>query len=161
MNDGSRMSYADVVNTTRQNIPLAVIGVEMINMKKAMTGGIKITRGYRWFHSHNVNDNAKCPSVLLDRGSSYVAVDWAAMVVVGVYVSPNSGLAAFGDFLDEIGECARRCLPRQVLVLGNFNAHSSQWGIARTDTRGRMLSDWAADIGLLLVNRGSASTCVP
>jgi hypothetical protein len=35
---------------------------------------------------------------LLDRGSGYVAVEWAEIAVVAVYVSPNIGLAAFGDF---------------------------------------------------------------
>jgi hypothetical protein len=70
------------------------------------------------------------PSALLDRGGGYVAVDWAGMVVVSVLVSPNSGLAAFADFLDGLGECVRRCLPPppRVLVLGDFNAHFSQWG---------------------------------
>jgi hypothetical protein len=57
--------------------------------------------------------------------------------VVAVYVSPNSGLAAFGDFLDNVGECVRRCFPRQVLFLGDFNAHSPQWGKSATNTRGR------------------------
>jgi hypothetical protein len=67
------------------------------------------------------------PSALLDRGSGYVAVEWAGIAVVGIYVSPNSGLTAFGDFLDRVGECVRRCLSRQLLVLGDFNAHSTQW----------------------------------
>ena len=66
------------------------------------------------------------PSVVLDRGSGYVAVEWDGMALVGIYVSPNRGLAAFEDFLDGVGECVRRCLPRQELVLGDFNAHSSQ-----------------------------------
>jgi hypothetical protein len=80
--------------------------------------------------------------------------------VVGVYVSPNSGLDAYGDFLDGVSNCMRRrCRSRQVLILGDFNARSSQWGDTRTNTRGRMLSDWAAGLGLLLTNRGSTSTC--
>lgn len=81
-------------------------------------------------------------------------------MLVGVSVSPNSGLAAFGDFLDGVGEYVRRYLPRQVLVFEDFNAHSAQWGNPRTLTRGRMLSNWAAGLGLLLVNRGSVSTRV-
>jgi hypothetical protein len=97
---------------------------------------------------------------LLDRGSGYVAVEWAGIVAVAVYVSPNSGLAAFGDFLDDVGECVGRCFPRQVLVLGDFNAHSTQWGNSATNTSGRWLTDWAAGLGLLLVNKGTASTCV-
>jgi hypothetical protein len=82
------------------------------------------------------------------------------MVLVCVYFSPNSGLAAFEDFLDGVGKCVRRYIPRQVLVLGDFNAHTSQWDIPRMNIRGRMLSDWATGLGLLLVNRSSLSTCV-
>jgi hypothetical protein len=99
-------------------------------------------------------------SALIDRGSGYVAVEWAGIAVVAVYVSPNSGLAAFGDFLDDVGECIKRCCPRQVLVLGSFNAHSTQWGNSATNTRGRWLTDCAAGLGLLLVHKGTASTCV-
>ncbi|XP_043604762.1 uncharacterized protein LOC122577494 [Bombus pyrosoma] len=98
--------------------------------------------------------------VPLERGNGYVAVEWAGMVVVGVYVSPNSGWAAFEEFLDGIGDCVRRHFPRRILVLGDCNAHSAEWGNPRTNARGRALSDWAAGLGLLLVNRGTTSTCV-
>ncbi|XP_033362901.1 uncharacterized protein LOC117241009 [Bombus vosnesenskii] len=97
---------------------------------------------------------------LLERGNGYAAVEWAGMMVVGVYVSPNSGRAAFEEFLDGVGDCVRRRILRQVLVLGDFNAHSTEWANARTNARGRTLSNWAAGLGLLLVNRGSTSTCV-
>ncbi|XP_050597870.1 uncharacterized protein LOC126925908 [Bombus affinis] len=100
------------------------------------------------------------PGALLDSGNGFVAVEWNRIAIVGIYISPNSGVAAFGDFLNEIGDCVRRCLPRQVLVLGDFNARSSQWGDTKTDSRGRMLTDWAATLGLVLVNRGATSTCV-
>jgi hypothetical protein len=98
--------------------------------------------------------------VPLERGNGYIAVEWAGMVVVGVYVSPNSRRTAFEEFLDGLGGCVRRHLPRQVLVLGDFNAHSTEWANPRTNARDRALLDWAAGLGLLLVNRGSASTCV-
>jgi hypothetical protein len=97
---------------------------------------------------------------LLDRGNEYVAIEWAGIAVVGIYVSPNSVLAAFGDYLDDVGACVRRCHPRQVLVRGDFNAHSTMWGNGRTTARGRWLTDWAAGLGLLLANRGAAQACV-
>lgn len=82
------------------------------------------------------------------------------MVMMGVYVSTNSGLVAFEEFLDGVRlglvwRLHETNLSRQVFVLGDFNAHSSQWGNTRMDTRGRVLSDWAAGHGLLLLNRGS------
>jgi hypothetical protein len=97
---------------------------------------------------------------LLDQGEGYTAVEWAGIAVVGVYVSPNSGMEAFEDFLDGVGSCIRRCLPRQTLVLGDFNAHSVLWGNSRTTARGRRLLDWAASSGLVLVNTASVQTCV-
>lgn len=97
---------------------------------------------------------------LLDRDNGFVTIEWGGMVVVGAYVSPNSGRAALDSFLDGARDCVSRYLPRQVLVLGDINAHAMQCGNSRTDARGRALLDWAAGFGLLLVNRGSASSCV-
>lgn len=67
-----------------------------------------------------MNTDDGCPGALLDRGSGYIAVECLSNV------SPNSSLGAFEDFLARVGECVRRYFPRQVLVLGDFNAHSSQ-----------------------------------
>ncbi|EFN76924.1 hypothetical protein EAI_07940, partial [Harpegnathos saltator] len=41
-------------------------------------------------------------------------------------------------------------------------AHSTEWGCSprQEDPRGRAMVDWAAGLGLLLINRGSTSTCV-
>jgi hypothetical protein len=101
------------------------------------------------------------PGALLERGNGYVAIEWTGIAVVGVYVSPNCSLDEYEDSLDRIAGCLeRRFRPRQILVLGDFNARSSQWGDTRTNTRGRMLADWAAGLGLLLANRGTTSTCV-
>ena len=51
---------------------------------------------------------------LLEQGKEYA-----------LYVSPNSDLVAFEEFLDRVGDCVRRYLSRQVLVLGDFNVHCS------------------------------------
>lgn len=44
----------------------------------------------------------------LERGNGYVAVEWAGMVGMGVYVLPNCGWVTFEEFLDgsEGGTCA-------------------------------------------------------
>ena len=95
--------------------------------------------------------------VPLERGNGYIAVQFAGMVhrVAQLYQ-----FSAFEEFLDAVVDCVRRHLLRQVLVLGDFNAHSTKWGNPRTNERGHSLSDWATGLWLLLVNRGSVSTCV-
>lgn len=79
--------------------------------------------------------------VPLEHSKGYVAIEWARMMVVHVYVFPNSGLVAFGEFVNGVGDCMRQYLPRQILVLEDFNAHSLQWGNTRTDPCGRVLSN--------------------
>lgn len=51
------------------------------------------------------------------------------MVMVGVYVSPNCQFSAYEEFLDGVADCVRWHHPRQVLVPGDFNAHSMEWEI--------------------------------
>jgi hypothetical protein len=42
INEGVKTSYADVLATARQMVPLAEIGAETLGMRKSMTGGIII-----------------------------------------------------------------------------------------------------------------------
>ncbi|XP_050495502.1 uncharacterized protein LOC126876644 [Bombus huntii] len=42
LNEGARMSYADVLEAARTRIPLSELGMERLEMKKAMTGAIII-----------------------------------------------------------------------------------------------------------------------
>ncbi|XP_025153573.1 uncharacterized protein LOC112588302 [Harpegnathos saltator] len=65
--------------------------------------------------------------------------------------------------LDEVGEVVRQCHPQPVVVAGDFNAHSTVWGCGPRQgdlQRGNAVISWAAALGLLLMNRGSTSTCV-
>ncbi|EFN86620.1 hypothetical protein EAI_11108, partial [Harpegnathos saltator] len=49
-----------------------------------------------------------------------------------------------------------------VVIAGDFNAHSEGWGCSprQRDPRGETVIGWAAGLGLLLMSRGSTSTCV-
>jgi len=72
-----------------------------------------------------------------------------------IYTSPPRARAQAGHY--------RRCISRQpwpALVAENFNAHSTLWGSSATNGYGRTVEEWAASLGLCLLNRGSESTCV-
>ncbi|XP_072934835.1 uncharacterized protein [Epargyreus clarus] len=69
-------------------------------------------------------------------GQGIVAVDWGPLAVIGCYISPNCSLVAYEAFLGRVGDCIRGCLPRPVLVLGDFNAHSRTWGSKSDNARG-------------------------
>jgi len=71
-----------------------------------------------------------------------------------VYLSPALDVAQFARRLDGRGECVRRLLllPSPILVAGDFNAKSRLWGSPRTDARGNVLAEWAAELGLSILN---------
>ncbi|GAB1860716.1 Endonuclease/exonuclease/phosphatase domain-containing protein [Camponotus japonicus] len=50
--------------------------------------------------------------------------------------------------------------PGPVLVAGDLNAKSVDWDSPATDARGQELAEWGAELGLVVLNRGSAYTCV-
>lgn len=62
--------------------------------------------------------------------------------------------------LDAVEECVTHAGRRPVLLGGDFNAHVTLCGSPSTDIRGRILSAWAARLGLICLNRGSRPTCV-
>jgi hypothetical protein len=93
-------------------------------------------------------------------GSGYVAVKWGKIVLIGVYFSPNRPLVAFELFLQELGRVVGGVAPAPVLLLGDLNAKSTAWGSPRTDPRGEALEDWAAGLGLEVLNQGAVNTCV-
>ncbi|EFN88490.1 hypothetical protein EAI_01405, partial [Harpegnathos saltator] len=71
-------------------------------------------------------------------------------------------LVCIKGILDRVGNMVRQCQPRLVVITGNFNAHSIEWGCRprQEDSRDRTMVDWAAGLSLLLMNRGSTSICV-
>ncbi|CAB3254559.1 unnamed protein product [Arctia plantaginis] len=100
------------------------------------------------------------PLSLRDKGTGYVAVEWGGITIYGVYFSPNRSLNDFEVFLISLETSIRRLASGHVLVLGDFNAKSIAWGSPRTDARGEAVEEWAASVGLCLLNRGSTNTCV-
>jgi len=78
----------------------------------------------------------------------------------GVYFSPNRDLAQFNAYLDRVATTIRRQLPGPVLVAGDLNSKSEDWGSPVSNTWGQVLAEWGAELGLVILNRGSAYTCV-
>jgi hypothetical protein len=97
---------------------------------------------------------------VIHRGRGHVAVTWGSINLVRVYIPPRRGAKIYEEYLDALGDLIQRRSPRPVLVTGDFNAHSWAWGCPGENMYGRVLGQWAAALGLVLVNTGSRSTCV-
>lgn len=115
------------------------------------TGSVAIT--WRWWRG--------APTcTLLESGLHYVAVRWGTMVVVGVYFPPSGTLSDFEEWLDGLETCVRRLQTKPTLIAGDFNSWSRTWGSRRSGARGKALEEWAAELDLVLLNKGSTATCV-
>ncbi|XP_049885128.1 uncharacterized protein LOC126380050 [Pectinophora gossypiella] len=100
------------------------------------------------------------PLSVRDREVGFVSAYWGDNLIFGVYFSPNAPLAEYQLFLDRLGTAVRRTTQSKVIVLGDFNAHSTAWGSPETDDRGEAVEEWAALCGLVLLNCGSTDTWV-
>lgn len=79
--------------------------------------------------------------------------------VYSCYSSRNDTDAAFSNFLSDIEESVRSADPQvSIVVGGDFNAWSQEWGSARNDDRGDRLADLAASLNLLVANEGTTPT---
>lgn len=97
--------------------------------------------------------------VLLTSSRHCVAVKFKELNIISCYVSPNSSRAEFLEFLDELGDLVR-AVGKRTVVAGDFNSKSTLWGSSRTNDRGTLVEDWAAECDLRLINTGSEPTCV-
>ncbi|XP_025163167.1 uncharacterized protein LOC105182598 [Harpegnathos saltator] len=89
------------------------------------------------------------PCELRAEGNSFVAVDWGPIIVVGVYLPHYRNRVGLGKLahikgiLDRVRDVAHRCYPRPVVIAGDFNAHSKDWGCDpwQEDSQGEALID--------------------
>ncbi|XP_025207247.1 uncharacterized protein LOC112603061 [Melanaphis sacchari] len=71
------------------------------------------------------------------------------------HCSPNVPFTEFETFLRRLESSVREALC-PVIVAGDFNSKSQEWGSPREDARGKALADLTASLGLTTCNRGNA-----
>ncbi|CAI6362891.1 unnamed protein product [Macrosiphum euphorbiae] len=120
----------------------------------------------RWFNSVDgksaifVTGNS-CPTITHHgAGPGFVWVRIDNLVLYSCYCSPNCTLQEFDAFLGGLEASIRLQPCRQVnlVVAGDLNAHSAEWGSARQGARGSLLSDFVSSLGMVVSNRGSVPT---
>lgn len=87
-----------------------------------------------------------------------VGVEYAGVHIISCYISPNAPHSEFLSFVDDLCMVIRQ-LGKHIIICGDFNSKSVFWG-CRTDTRGRLIEEWAAENDMRLINTGNIPTCV-
>lgn len=92
-------------------------------------------------------------------GRGFVWLELTDLRIFSCYFSPNKALGEIEQALDELGEAIRGSR-KGAIIAGDFNAKSPVWGEHREDARGRLVTDWAAGLGLTCLNEGTVPTFV-
>ncbi|CAB0030775.1 unnamed protein product [Trichogramma brassicae] len=88
----------------------------------------------------------------------YTWAQIAGIYFFSVYAPPRLSIGEFASLLASIVDEARGKKP--VLLAGDFNAWSTEWGSSESRPRGEMLLDAISPLDVLLLNTGSRSTFV-
>lgn len=101
-------------------------------------------------------------AVIADQGAG-MGFTWARIgevVVYSCYCTPNCTVQEFDLFLAVLENSIvyQPGAPANLVIAGDFNAHSSEWSSATMDRRGTMLTDLATSLGLAVCNVGSRPT---
>lgn len=90
-------------------------------------------------------------------GDGFTWVKLPDFTLFSCYLSPNEGIFTFRRKLGELEDAARQT-EGEVIISGDFNAKSVEWGMDWSDTRGNEVADMAARLDLVIVNEGSSTT---
>ena len=82
------------------------------------------------------------------------------MSVVGLYVTPNAPISSLQRTLDIVRDWIAPLMKQDLMVIGDFTGKSTLWGYPRTNPRGEVVEEWAAELDLQLLNDGRENTCV-
>lgn len=83
--------------------------------------------------------------------------DLEAQRIYSCYISPNCTLDVFNAFLSRLCSSVRGATS-DVIVSGDFNAHSPVWGSRKSDRRGEAMLEMAESLNLVVLNDGRVPT---
>lgn len=163
-----------------------MINIRQINLNRSANNLMYATAAAKNIHAIIMSkqpcqppDNARkvtCPAndcgIILTRAVNFVAdqigsgqgftwVQISGIRVYSCYYSPNRPLTEFTAQLAELVDSVS-AIPAQVGVIigGDFNSKSYEWGSSEEDERSRLLSEVAASIDLNPTNVGNNPTYV-
>ena len=76
---------------------------------------------------------------------------------VSVYLTLNQSLNEYKAALEGL-EDAVRDIQGELVIAGDFNAKAPDWREARSDSRGRLVTDMTSRLDLVVLNQGTTTT---
>ena len=94
-----------------------------------------------------------------DVGNGFVEIEAYGIRWYSCYHSPNTNIQQLRDYLRQL-EASIRAGSGEVVIAGDFNAHSTLWGSQTGNERGEELGEFLSALDLQVINVGSVPTFV-
>lgn len=90
-------------------------------------------------------------------GTGFVWLKTNELTIFSCYLTPNEEQEAFRAKLHSIEDKGME-IGSPLIIGGDFNSHAYEWGSQSTNSRGRLVLDMTARMGLIIMNRGNVTT---
>ncbi|XP_072380679.1 uncharacterized protein [Diabrotica undecimpunctata] len=84
------------------------------------------------------------------RGGNHILLKMRDFSLLACYISPNIRIREYKNIVDKIINTAIR--KKQIMIAGDINAKSLQWGSPANDEKGEIWNEWIAQAGLQVLN---------
>ncbi|XP_074115212.1 uncharacterized protein LOC141537905 [Cotesia typhae] len=113
--------------------------------------------GKTWFADKSGTAAIWIANLKKESGAGFVWIETFTTYLMSFYLSPNEGINVFRQKLAKIEDAIGK-LDGQVIVAGDFNGKSAEWGADLSNTRGNEVADFAARLDLIVLNTGNTTT---
>ena len=76
---------------------------------------------------------------------------------VSVYIRPSQSISEYQTALEGLEDAARD-IQGELVIAGDFNAKAPYWGEPQSDSRGRLVTDMASGLDLVVLNQCTTTT---
>ncbi|XP_066247231.1 uncharacterized protein [Euwallacea similis] len=87
------------------------------------------------------------------RGDGFIALFGEEYTIIAGYISPNCTMERFDRYLNDLQQVATG-QHGELILIGDFNANSSDWGASIEDARGGALSQMVGALEMVALNTG-------
>lgn len=122
----------------------------------------KISQTKPWFLDNKIDSaimitNKKIKVTETGKGDGFIWVKIDDLKIISCYISPNVGIDEYKNFLERLGNEVRKT-GSKIIIAGDFNAKSPEWGAPSEDQKGQLVTEWAATLNLGVANCGTTPT---
>jgi len=93
-------------------------------------------------------------------GDGFAWMSFGELTAFSCYWRPGTTLQEFDGFLGHLEDAIRARGNGKIILAGDFNAWSTEWGSRVNNPRGLLLTDLVSSLGLIQANTGSTPTFV-